>query len=158
MVNKQEHAAYIASGAWQRRRARYFTAHRRQCRVCGTASDVALHHVSYAKAGAGREPDRDLVPLCRGHHTLAHDYEHSGRYGQMFGSRTLRRATNAMITDQCAGRRPVLRAPRVPRKVVWRRGRRRHAGLKLLVVVVVFAAWGELHGWWGPNMWLGFAP
>lgn len=63
---------------------------------------LQVHHLSYDHAGDGKEPDRDLLTLCRRHHELAHEYERSGQYGQPYAGRTLRKATEAMVRDQTA--------------------------------------------------------
>jgi hypothetical protein len=37
-----------------------------------------LHHITYARAGNGKEPDSDLVWLCRHHHEQVHEIEKAG--------------------------------------------------------------------------------
>jgi hypothetical protein len=63
---------YINSVAWERRRRAYFRSHARRCAACGTRRGVIdLHHRTYDRLG--REPDMDLVPLCRDDHDLVHN-------------------------------------------------------------------------------------
>jgi hypothetical protein len=107
MMTKAEHTRYIESARWKARAAQHLRRHPR-C-VCGRRDQLQVHHLSYDHAGEGKEPDRDLLTLCRRHHELAHEYERSGQYGQPYAGRTLRKATEAMVRDQIAsgGRTPV---------------------------------------------------
>jgi hypothetical protein len=77
MMTKAEHTRYIQSARWKARAAQYLRRHPR-C-VCGRRDQLQVHHLSYDHAGEGKEPDRDLLTLCRRHHELAHEYERSGQ-------------------------------------------------------------------------------
>jgi hypothetical protein len=148
--NKAEHSAYIESPYWHSRRARYFKGHRRACRACGTAHNIQLHHLDYARAGRGKEPDTDLCPLCGDHHLLAHTYEKSGRYGRPFSPGTLRLATASMIRDVQHGQRPTPSRPPTysPSRGAGRyRKHRFHWGLLTVATVIGWAA-GVVEGWW----------
>lgn len=90
---KVRHNQYIASLEWAIRRENFKDRHGRSCRVCGSNQYIEVHHVTYARAHSGNEPDKDLRVLCRTHHQMAHDYEQTGRY------RSLKSATEAMIND-----------------------------------------------------------
>ena len=102
MMTKAEHTRYIESARWKARAAQHLRRYPR-C-VCGRRDQLQVHHLSYDHAGEGKEPDRDLLTLCRRHHELAHEYERSGQYGQPYAGRTLRKATMAMVRDQAAPR------------------------------------------------------
>lgn len=99
IVNRAEHAEYIASAVWVARREKFKRDHGRRCLACGSSKRPNVHHITYANAGSGQEPDRDLRLLCETHHKVAHRYEKSGRYGRFMAKGTLAAATQAMITD-----------------------------------------------------------
>lgn len=65
-----DHKAYIRSNHWKNRRKRYYSTHRRECAICGTAEAIELHHHHYRNVG--KEKDADLTPLCQFHHYLVH--------------------------------------------------------------------------------------
>jgi hypothetical protein len=69
-MTKSEIRKYLNSSAWKNRRRRYYASHPRRCFACGGCKTLQLHHLSYVKLG--REPDCDIVPLCRRHHQAAH--------------------------------------------------------------------------------------
>ena len=115
--------AYLSSPQWYARRDRYRYRHpNAACLACG-AKRYDLHHVdharSFTKAGAfrGAERDSDLVPLCRPHHDLAHQYWASKRY------RTRRLATLAAVADARRGQRKVARKRRIHQAVLVLAGR-----------------------------------
>ena len=64
-------AAYYATGHWSRR-ARAQLAHAPACEVaaCGSALDVAAHHLTHAALGE-EQAGRDLITLCDGCHRRA---------------------------------------------------------------------------------------
>jgi 5-methylcytosine-specific restriction endonuclease McrA len=64
-------AAYYASGHWSRR-ARAQLAHAPACEVatCGSAADLAAHHLTHVALGE-EQPGRDLITLCEGCHRRA---------------------------------------------------------------------------------------
>lgn len=94
---RREYANYLNSAAWKKRRIAYFEGVRRRgfepgCQVCyGTLTGLGsldLHHVSYegvskdSKTGfwVSKEPDGDLVPLCRECHERLHQLLDDNRY------------------------------------------------------------------------------
>lgn len=68
------HAEYVGGPEWRARRRRFLRERRPAgCRVCAKAwfARWPLHHLSYERAGSGRELDRDLIPVCdRCHHFI----------------------------------------------------------------------------------------
>lgn len=109
MMTKSEHTRYIRSPRWKARAAKYLRKHGRRCAACRRRDRIEVHHLSYDRAGRGKEPDRDLRALCRWCHQLAHRYENSGMYGDPYTGRTLRRATEAMMRDVRAKKVPQVR-------------------------------------------------
>ena len=90
---KRRHRRYINSAEWARRREQFKQEHGRTCQACGASRNIEVHHVTYARAYSGNEPDRDLRVLCRTHHQMAHDYADTGHYN------SLESATKAMMND-----------------------------------------------------------
>lgn len=68
---------YIKSEKWAKRKADYYSTHRRACAVadCSTSAILHLHHITYDRLG--HEHDDDLIPLCEFHHALVHNIEKS---------------------------------------------------------------------------------
>jgi hypothetical protein len=71
---------YVRSTLWRQRAGRWYATHGRPpCCVCAAGREPGrvfhLHHVDRLRAGSGREPDRDLVPVCARCHTLVHKVE-----------------------------------------------------------------------------------
>jgi hypothetical protein len=98
--------AYEATPTWAARSARYRRTHH-QCQGCGLATrHLDVHHITYAHAFHGQEPDTDLRALCRPCHTRVHDLTRQGF--------NLADATTRVIT----GRLPhPSRRPRARRRV-----------------------------------------
>ncbi len=65
-----EYAAYMASPAWRRRRARVLRRAGRQCQACGTRPAVDVHHLTYAHLGAERP--WELLAVCPACHRRLH--------------------------------------------------------------------------------------
>mgnify|MGYP003418506387 CR=1 FL=1 len=61
---------YIRSDEWKEFRKGYFQRHEKKCRVCGSAHNIQLHHITYERLG--NEADDDLAPLCEGCHDEVH--------------------------------------------------------------------------------------
>lgn len=73
--------AYARTDVWHARSLRFRTARKFRCRACGRVSrSNHAHHLSYARAFAGKEPDSDLMCLCSRCHAQAHDFsrQHPG--------------------------------------------------------------------------------
>jgi len=68
---------YIASPAWQARRASYFTEHSRSCDACASEDEVELHHRTYERFT--HELDDDLRALCSTCHQWVHHLHRSSR-------------------------------------------------------------------------------
>lgn len=70
---KQTYREYLNGPIWKNRREIYWIAHGNdaKCFVCHRTGKLDLHHITYENVGC--EPDRDLVFLCRPHHTLCHE-------------------------------------------------------------------------------------
>lgn len=64
------YAQYLKSPHWVSLRARFFRSRPRQCWICNSVEDIALHHRTYLRLGAERMSD--LVPLCQTHHQTFH--------------------------------------------------------------------------------------
>lgn len=76
----RDHQEYINSTLWKHRRRRYLAeVGRLPCCVCARpwvdGPQFHLHHVDYAQAGGGREPNRDLKPICDRCHTIVHQFD-----------------------------------------------------------------------------------
>lgn len=94
----RDHGEYVDSPLWKARRRAWLAAlTRRACRVCGRAwqdgPSFHAHHVDYARAGAGHELDRDLIPICSPCHTLVHAFDRRLRTAGV----SLRRCTGLVI-------------------------------------------------------------
>jgi hypothetical protein len=61
---------YITSKWWEKRKNKYYKTHKRVCNACNSTEHIILHHIVYGKYG--KEPDNNLVPLCRKCHTEFH--------------------------------------------------------------------------------------
>lgn len=71
-MGKVDYQTYMASKAWQRRRASYFAEGWPKCCVaCGAGSNITLHHMTYVRLG--NEASRDLIAICRECHERLHD-------------------------------------------------------------------------------------
>jgi len=62
---------YIVSSAWELRKKQYYDRYAKACKICGDTGNVQLNHIKYGNYG--RELDKDLVPLCGGHHKKLHE-------------------------------------------------------------------------------------
>ena len=78
-VRRAKYSAYIVSSEWYRRRERWEEAETRRlgraprCAGCSkpwSSRSGDMHHITYDRLG--REAHDDLMPLCRGCHTLIH--------------------------------------------------------------------------------------
>lgn len=72
------HGEYVAGREWKGRRRRYLREHTPAgCRVCAREwhPQWPLHHKDYSRAGAGRERDRDLIPVCDRCHSFIHSLD-----------------------------------------------------------------------------------
>jgi predicted restriction endonuclease len=73
---KEEHESYINSKKWEKKRLEAFAHYGRECACCGSSDRLEVHHVSYIaynRKGKGKEPIKDLIPLCQIHHRLIHE-------------------------------------------------------------------------------------
>jgi hypothetical protein len=66
----RQYKVYIKSKYWERRKNRYYQKYGRRCAVCKSTKFIDLHHIVYG--GYGNEPDQNLIPLCKDHHTAFH--------------------------------------------------------------------------------------
>lgn len=62
-----KYADYLKSGHWKRVKERFKGS---VCYVCGTSENIHVHHKTYKRKG--REPNKDLLPLCGKHHGELH--------------------------------------------------------------------------------------
>jgi hypothetical protein len=120
------HQEYIRSDLWRDRRRRWLVeCGRRPCRVCGKPwRDTGVyhaHHLDYAHAGAGKERDRDLTPVCSRCHTLIHTAD---RHLRALGF-SLRRTTSLVAVVLRPARRLLPEVPDVPAPPSRRRPARR---------------------------------
>lgn len=71
----ESHGDYVCHGLWSSRRRRFLDARGRPpCRLCRGVMDH-VHHKSYWRAGAGRERDRDLMPVSDRCHLFIHAWD-----------------------------------------------------------------------------------
>lgn len=71
-IPKMSYQAYIKSGYWRKRKAKFFKKYGKYCVICGSRKIINLHHKTY-KYKFGAEPDNALVALCSFHHKDFHD-------------------------------------------------------------------------------------
>jgi hypothetical protein len=70
--------AYDASPTWAARSLRFRKARGFRCRACKRVDKRNhAHHLDYARAFTGKEPDADLMCLCGPCHRSAHAYARS---------------------------------------------------------------------------------
>lgn len=68
-----DYEEYLKSKHWQKVKRRFFSdPSRKKCAVCGIKHNLDLHHKTYENLG--HEKLDDLIPLCRAHHELVHEY------------------------------------------------------------------------------------
>ena len=80
---------YAASKTWARRSLEFRRSRGYRCEGCGRVSTRNhAHHLDYARAFKGREPDSDLMCLCSDCHYAVHRFARSQRH-----SVSLRQAT-----------------------------------------------------------------
>jgi hypothetical protein len=71
----ESHQDYVSHGLWSARRHRFIREHGDPpCRLCSGQRDHT-HHLSYARAGAGRERDRDLMAVSDRCHLFIHGWD-----------------------------------------------------------------------------------
>lgn len=65
-----EYVAYLNSKAWDELRTRRLIFDDFQCRICGSRSNLQVHHLCYpAHGNFGTEPIHDLITLCKNCHS-----------------------------------------------------------------------------------------
>lgn len=62
---------YIESDAWKRKRERRLIHDGYRCKLCGSAKNLQVHHVTYERLGF--EQMDDLVTLCKDCHESVHE-------------------------------------------------------------------------------------
>lgn len=72
---------YIQSDKWKSVRKRYYSSKLiKKCYICESIKNLNLHHKSYKTLG--KENLNHLLPLCKKHHYLVHQYLNSAKkYG-----------------------------------------------------------------------------
>lgn len=70
---KKRYSEYMRSGAWRDKRKDRLDRDGHQCRHCGAATKLEVHHLTYERFG--KEQLNDLITLCKS----CHDGVHSGR-------------------------------------------------------------------------------
>ena len=78
---RERYDRYMASQRWERRKAAYWSRHRKVCASCHSTEDIHLHHHTYARFE--HEDDDDFTPLCDPCHTAVHILHRSGRLGSL---------------------------------------------------------------------------
>lgn len=66
-----DHHEYIKTEAWQKQRQRVFRRDKFRCVLCGSATNLEVHHITYKRLGA--EDISDLITLCDDCHETIHD-------------------------------------------------------------------------------------
>jgi hypothetical protein len=61
----------------------------RKCRFCGCTHSIELHHTSYKWINTKNEL-RSIVPLCRTHHQMVHDYAKANNVSVRIATNTLK--------------------------------------------------------------------
>lgn len=64
---------YIQSESWKLKRRERIELDKFQCKLCGSAINLQVHHISYEHLG--HEPMDDLVTLCFGCHQWVHKWD-----------------------------------------------------------------------------------
>lgn len=70
MTHGLSYETYIRSSVWFNRKEEFFRRYSRKCKACGSNKSIQCHHMSYKHMG--REPDSDLIALCRSCHNGIH--------------------------------------------------------------------------------------
>jgi len=70
---------YMASDTWAAKRVAAFKALGRNCKVCGTAKNIQVHHKTYKRLGR-ENVAKDLVILCQKHHSALHNFHQKGEF------------------------------------------------------------------------------
>lgn len=71
--NTYSYSEYIQSETWQKKRLQRIELDNFQCRMCGSAVNLQVHHISYEHLG--HEPMDDLVTLCYCCHKTVHKWD-----------------------------------------------------------------------------------
>lgn len=66
------------------------------CKVCGSTSDIDLHHTSYKWLGT-KDELRCVIPLCREHHEKVHNLAKTKQI-------SVRLASNTLVNEALANR------------------------------------------------------
>lgn len=70
VISSAQYQEYIKSKEWQKTRERIFKRDHYICAICGSAKNLAVHHITYENLGA--EKDADLITLCNSCHGTIH--------------------------------------------------------------------------------------
>jgi len=76
---------YLESDAWQNIRKKILNRDNNKCVVCGTSSNLDIHHITYERVG--NEDVDDLVTVCRKHHNEIHKkygYDYDKKFPVIF--------------------------------------------------------------------------
>jgi hypothetical protein len=71
-MSAEDKQTYLKSRKWQSIKAAVLQRDQYKCQVCGSTSNLEVHHVTYQGLG-GNEELSDLATLCRFHHQSLHD-------------------------------------------------------------------------------------
>ncbi len=73
MAWKQDYLAYIRSPEWELKRQQTFRLFGRRCFKCRSASNLHIHHKTYARFKQ-ENVETDLIPLCKPCHKALHHF------------------------------------------------------------------------------------
>ena len=71
-MSKHDKQTYIKSIKWFDKRTECFANNNNECYVCGSQSNLEIHHLDYDTLGD--EDPECLIPLCRECHQLQHNH------------------------------------------------------------------------------------
>lgn len=74
MQKRWDYHEYLHSEEWQKKRMAVFKRDDYRCQRCGTAKNLRVHHLSYARLGKDDEI-LDLITLCDKCHSSVHYYD-----------------------------------------------------------------------------------
>jgi len=78
-MDRKTYQKYLHSEVWKEKKEKYYSSKLpKQCYICNSRENLEIHHRSYKRVG-GSEYLRDLLPLCRHHHRLIHQYLKVGK-------------------------------------------------------------------------------
>jgi hypothetical protein len=93
----QEYRDYLDSPEWKEKRLNAMTVSGNRCEACGSAQEMQVHHLTYARIF--KEPLEDLMPLCRRCHEGIEEHIKIGNISRAGIPLELRKKTVLLLRD-----------------------------------------------------------